>query len=121
MEFPERAGAECWKSCAPITKDVEVMVSGQVKLQNRVIRYQRDFAGTCWETCYNGLTGEKFPNCDISWWRVKTDVNAKGEYTLYHTQGSYINTHGTSQSITNFNKLIRCPENFEHVGALCKR
>jgi len=50
----------------------------------RNVKFERDFAGTCWETCKDADTGEKFPNCEVSWLRVRTDVNEKGDYTRYH-------------------------------------
>lgn len=36
------------------------------------VKFDRDFAGTCWETCNAASDGKPIAGCSIKLWRVKT-------------------------------------------------
>jgi hypothetical protein len=43
-----------------------IVEDGKDKVVERNVKFERDFTGTCWETCKDAVTGENFDDCKVS-------------------------------------------------------
>ena len=63
--FPVRSGFGCFKTCRSEEISVQVFKDNRQQTENRLVRFERDIAGNCWETCINARTGKPFDDCEI--------------------------------------------------------